>query len=56
MPVTSTSLTGAHGDTLVLASFAQQPEIQRLVSRGQIVSADLPLLSDRRRMLFISRV
>ena len=31
VPVAST-LTGVHGDTLVLASFTQQPEIQCLVS------------------------
>ena len=41
VPVAS-ALTGAHRDCLFLASFAQQPEIQHLVSRGQIVSADLP--------------
>ena len=52
MPVAST-LTGAHGDTLILASFAQQPEIQRLVSRGQIVSADLPLLTGRRTTIIL---
>ena len=45
VPVAST-LTGAHGDSLVLVSFAQQPEIQRLVFRGQIISADLTLLTD----------
>ena len=45
VPVVST-LTDAHGDTLVLASFAQQPEIQHLVSRGQIISTDLLLLTD----------
>ena len=33
---------GGHGDCPVLASVAQWPEIQSLVSRGQIVSADLP--------------
>ena len=38
----ASTLTGAHEDTPVLASFAQQSEIQRLVSRGQIVSTDLP--------------
>ena len=46
VPVAS-ALTGAHRDCLVLASFAQQPEIQHLVSQGQIVSADLLLLTDR---------
>ena len=35
-----------HRDRLVLASTAQWSEIQRLVSRGQIVSADPPLLTD----------
>ena len=43
----ASALTGAHRDCLVLASFTQQPEIQHLVSRGQIVSTDLPLLKDR---------
>ena len=46
VPVAS-ALTGTHRDCLFLASFAQQPEIQHLVSRGQIVSSDLPLLTDR---------
>ncbi len=41
MPVASTVIV-AHRNHLFLASFAQQPEIQHLVSRGQIVSADLP--------------
>ena len=46
MPV-ARALTGAHSTCLYLASFAQQPEIQLLVSRGQIVSGVLPLLTDR---------
>ena len=41
MPVASTT-AGVHRDYPVLASVAQWPEIQPLVSRGQIVSADLP--------------
>ena len=45
MPV-ARALTGAHSTCLYLASFAQQPEIQLLVSRGQIVSGVLPLLTD----------
>ena len=45
MPVPSV-MTAVHRDCLVLASNAQWPEIQHLVSRGQIVSADLPLLTD----------
>ena len=40
------ALTGTHRDFLVVASFGQEPEIQCLVSRGQIVSTDLPLLMD----------
>ena len=38
---------GGHRDCPVLASVAQWPEIQPLVSRGQIVSGVLPLLTDR---------
>ena len=41
VPVAS-ALTGTHRDCLIVASFGQEPEIQHLVSRGQIVSADLP--------------
>ena len=41
MPVASAT-AGGHRDCLVLGSVAQWPEIQPLVSRGQIVSADLP--------------
>ena len=41
MPVAS-AMDGGHRDCPVLASVAQWPEIQPLVSRGQIVSADLP--------------
>ena len=41
MPVASAA-TGGHRDCLFLDSFAQQPEIQHPVSRGQIISADLP--------------
>ena len=40
MPVASAT-AGGHRDCPVLASVAQWPEIQHLVSRGQFVSADL---------------
>ena len=46
MPVASAT-DGGHRDCPVLASVAQWPEIQSLVSRGQIVSGVLPLLTDR---------
>ena len=42
----ATALTSALGDSLVLASFTQQPDIQHLVSQGQIISTDPPLLMD----------
>ena len=45
VPIAST-MTAIHRDCLVLASNAQRPEIQPLVSQGQFVSADLPLLTD----------
>ena len=38
----ASAMTAVHGDHLVLASDIQWPEIQPLVSRGQIISADLP--------------
>ena len=41
VPVASAS-AGAHRDCPVLVSIAQWPETQPPVSRGQIVSADLP--------------
>ena len=41
VPVASAT-AGGHSDCPVLASVAQWPEIQPLVSRGQVVSADLP--------------
>ena len=41
VPVASV-LTGTHRDCRIVASFGQEPGIQRIVSRGQIVSADLP--------------
>ena len=41
VPVVSV-LTGTCRDCLVVASFDEVPEIQCLVARGQIVSADLP--------------
>ena len=42
VPVAS-ALTGAHRECLIIAaSFAQEPKIQCLVSRGQLASADLP--------------
>ena len=40
VPVASAT-AGGHRDCPVLASVAQWPEIQHLVSRDQIVSADL---------------
>ena len=42
------TLAGAHRDGLVLAPNTLQPEIQPLISRGQIVSGVLPLLTDVR--------
>ena len=41
VPVAS-AMAGGHRDCPVLAFVAQWLEIQPLVSRGQIVSADLP--------------
>ena len=41
VPIASAT-AGGHKDCPVLASVAQWPEIQPLVSQGQIVSADLP--------------
>ena len=41
VPVASV-LTGTHRYSPIVASFGQEPEIQHLVFRGQIVSADLP--------------
>ena len=41
MPVASAT-AGGNSDCPVLASVVQWPEIQPLVSRGQIISADLP--------------
>ena len=41
MPVAS-AMSGGHRDCPVLASIAQWLEIQPPVSRGQLVSADLP--------------
>ena len=46
MPVASAT-DGGHRDCPVLASVAQWPEIQPFVSRDQIVSGILPLLTDR---------
>ena len=45
-PVAS-AMTAVHRDLVVLALYAPWPEIQPLVPRGQIVSSDLPLLTDR---------
>ena len=42
MPVASATAS-IHKDHLVLVSFVQLPEIQCLVSRGQIISTDLLL-------------
>ena len=36
------AMTAAHRDRPAVASVAQWPEIQPLLSRGQIVSSDLP--------------
>ena len=44
VPIAST-LTVIHRDCLVLA-LVQQPEIEPLVSRGRVISADLPSLID----------
>ena len=41
VPIAS-AMTAANRDHPVVASVAQWPEIQPLVSRGQIVSVDLP--------------
>ena len=41
VPIAS-ALIGIHRDCLIVASFGQEPEIQLLVSQGQIVSANLP--------------
>ena len=46
VPVAS-AITTVHRDCLILASNVRWPEIQPLVSWGQIVSTDLPLLTDR---------
>ena len=41
------AVTAVRRDLLVLASNTQWPEIQPLKSQDQIVSADLPLWTDR---------
>ena len=46
VPVAST-ITAVYRDRLILASYVRWLEIQPLVSRGHIVSADLLLLIDR---------
>ena len=46
VPVAS-AITAVHSDRLMLALYARWPEIQPPVSRGQIVSTDLPLLMDK---------
>ena len=38
----ASALTGTHRHCLIVASLGQEPEIQSLVSQGQIVSTDLP--------------
>ena len=45
MPIAS-AMTGVLRNHLVLASNAQCPEVQLHMLCGQIVSADLPLLTD----------
>ena len=52
MPIASAT-AGVHRNRLVLVSIAQQAELQHLVSRGQIVSADLPLWTDRRTTIIL---
>ena len=47
MPIAS-AMTAAHRDSPAVASVAQWPEIQLLVSRGQIISADLAPVTDGR--------
>ena len=44
----ASAMTAVHRDCLVLASYAPWPGIQPLMPRGQIVSGDLPLLTDGR--------
>ena len=46
-PVAS-AMTAVHRDRLVLASYTPWPSTQPLMPRGQIVSSDVPLLTDRR--------
>ena len=41
IPIANT-MTAAHEDSPAVASVAQWPEIQLLVSRGRIVFTDLP--------------
>ena len=41
VPIAS-AMTATHRDRPAIASVAQRPEIQPHVSRGQLVSADLP--------------
>ena len=38
----ASAMTATHRDSPAVDSVAQWPEIQTLVSRGQIISADLP--------------
>ena len=46
VPVAS-AITAIHSDCLILASYVRWAVIQPPVSRGQIVSADLPLLTGK---------
>ncbi len=50
VPVASAT-AGGHRDHPVLASNAQWPDIQPLMSRGQIASADPLLLTDRQNTI-----
>ena len=50
MPIAS-AMTAAHRDRPAVAFVAQWPEMQPLVSRGQIVSADLPSRTDAQLIL-----
>ena len=46
-------MTAVHGDRLVLVLYALWPGIQPLMPQGQIVSGDLPLLTDGHRTTMI---
>ena len=52
VPVAS-ALTDTHRHCLFQTPFTQQPEIQHLVSQGQIDSTDLLLLMDRHTTIML---